>query len=86
MARGMGFLLEGDQASGEPATVNQRVTGMAAARAAAAPSNLDILEGRAAGLRPLDGAAEGAVGGDGRGDIHQQRVEQGVARRVARRR
>jgi hypothetical protein len=35
----MGFLLEGDQASGEPATVNQRVTGMAAARAAAAPSN-----------------------------------------------
>jgi hypothetical protein len=26
----MGFLLEGDQASGEPATVNQRVTGIAA--------------------------------------------------------
>ena len=39
MARVMGFLLEGDQASGEPATVNQRVTGVAAAWAATAPSN-----------------------------------------------
>ena len=38
MARGMGRLRERDQASGEPATVKDSVTGTEAARAAAAPS------------------------------------------------
>ena len=31
-------------------------------------------------MRPFEGAAEGSVCGDGRGDIHLQPVEQGAAR------